>query len=770
MASKKVGTKAKAGDLTVAKSLAEFQRAYRSKSKLIERQKEDFLYALGDQWSADDKAKLETAKIKPVTDNRIAPNLYLLTGLERQNRADFQAFPVGEEDGTKAEIASALFKDAIVKSGFGYKSSEQFKDGITCGESHLELYLDYTESILNAKPVWQKCDGNTIFPDPLCREYDFADARYVYKLRLDIAAEDLINLYPEMQKKIEEAQSGKLEMSTLLGGTTHLQKRDYATRSNGRTDSVDPDDGTLKDKSFDLIERYYKKWVPKFFVGDKKTGEIKEAESKEKATAFIDEYTAGIQRDQQAYEDAVHQRVVAAHAQMNASLQPTSLAPALAAPSGPAAAAPAGEESGEQFGQPTAADEQTEPGEGAPAPQPEPARAPQPIPLTPDVHAQIRDGLEQNKQLPPAPPPQDPERFIVIKRQVPEIWCFAQVPGIDEPLCDEPAWFYPNWKQYPFIPYYARFSTAPLHGDERHLLVQGIVHGVKGVQEKHNKAEMLMLRHLNGATNSGWLAEEDSWVNPAEVKMFGTQPGVNLEYKQGREKPERIVPGQLSQGHAEISAASAEAIIAQLGINADLLAVQQSGTDSGRAIALRQKQGLLMVQELFDNLTRTRIIAGRLLLSQLGELYDTESASKVLGEAYLKKTFPPLMLQDPANPQNPPKAMPDPETGAPMEYDKQMAELAIAEVLKGTLGDYDVTVGESVSSETQKMAAAGEMKEIAQTYPGLVPPDMLVRYSQLPESAKAELVSSMEQAQAAAAQAAAAGGGAPPHRHPPVKR
>ena len=122
--------------LTVSRVDGDFQVSYQAKSKLVKREKDDFLYALGEQWSEEDLATLDKAKIKPATDNQIAPNLYLLTGLERQNRTDFKAFPEGEEDGLRAEIASYLFKKSIDVSDYANKSSEQFKDGITCGECH----------------------------------------------------------------------------------------------------------------------------------------------------------------------------------------------------------------------------------------------------------------------------------------------------------------------------------------------------------------------------------------------------------------------------------------------------------------------------------------------------------------------------------------------------------------------------------------------------------------------------------------------------------
>ena len=671
--------------LTTKQAMQDFKEAYACKQKLIDRQHEDFLWALGEQWEEKDKQALKKLGIKPIVDNRIQPNLFLLTGLERQNRTDFKAFPDGEEDGLKAEIASILFKDAAKKSNYLAKSSEQFKDGITCGESHLEFYLDYTDDLLNGKLCWKKCDGNMLFADPNCREYDLDDAKYVYKLTPEVELADMINLYPKMKKKLEASKGGKLDFDVLMSsGQPKAQEKGYKDSETGLGE------GEQRKTGFDLLERYYKKWVEKVYIGDLQTGEVKEMPGKDEANQFIAEYKQGIEADRQAYQQAL-QVHVAPFLQQAAMMNPE----IMNVP--PQEVLPLMEESG--------------------------------------------------IQSPPPPPEQDLERFRVILKQVPEIWCMAMTPSIEDPLADERAWFFPKWKKYPFAAYYARFSTAPLQGDERHLLVQGVVHGVKGAQEKHNKAEMLMIRHLNTATNSGWLSEEDSWVDAQKVKQFGSSPGVDLQYKRNRQKPERITPVPLSRGHELISETSAEAIKLQLGINADLLAATEGGTDSGRAIALRQKQGLLMVQELFDNHSRTKKRAGQMMLSQMGEMYDTETTMKVLGEAFMVKNFPPPMLLNPETAEMEPMLGPD---GQPMKYDKAMAETFIAEVLSGKLEEYDVSVGESVASDTQRLAAALEIKELATAVPGLVPPQVLVKFSEIPEEAKAEILRAYEQAQVAA--------------------
>ncbi len=665
--------------LTPERSMADFVKAYKAKKKLIERQKEDFLFRLGSQWSASKLQKLKEAGIEPVTDNRIAPNINLLTGLERQNRSDFKAFPEGEEDSLKAEIATHLFKDSIKKSDFGFKASEAFEDGAICGESNLELYLDNTDSLINADPCWKKINGSQIFPGPF-KEYDYSDAPYIYKLSLELSKDELIGLFPEMEKEINKSEGGegsRVDFKTLTGSDeVHTQKRDYSKTGDSGSELES------EDESFDLLERYYKKFVMKFYLGDRQTGEIKEAKDQGEAEDFVSGYQSNIQQaqDQFAFEQQ----------QFIDSQQPVI----------------------DQNGN---------------------ASMPPPV------------------QQPIEPPQQDPERFIVIKRSVPEIWYFAHSPGIKKPLADEKAWFYPKWKQYPIIPYFSNFSTAPIEGDDRHLLIQGIVHGVKGAQEKHNSMETLEIMYLNSSANGGWLTEADSWVDPTKVERFGSMPGVNLEYKKGSQKPERIFPMQRSQGHSDISEKSAESIKAQLGINADLLAAQEGGTDSGRAIALRQRQGLLMIQKLFDNLSRTKQIAGRFLLTQLGEIYDTETSKKVLGDAFLINNFPPLMLIDPTgavDEMGMPKRTPmlDPETQQPMKYDKEMADLVIADVLSGDLGNYDVTVGESVASETTRMAQYNEMKELAQLAPMAFSPQMIIENSDLPSHMKNQAIKNLAQA------------------------
>jgi hypothetical protein len=657
--------------LTCEKSLADFESAYRAKAALIKRQKEDFLFRLGKQWDDEVVKEYEGKKIKVVTDNRIAANVRLLAGMERQNRADWKAYPEGEEDSLKAAVASALLKDTIKKSDFGYKSSDCFEDGITCGESNLELYLDYTYNLLNGKPCWKKIDGNQVFPEPGWKEYDYADARYVYKFSLGLSCDDLIALFPDKKSQIEAAEGGELDFESLQGGEDkHVQPRDYTKKGN------DSKGEKNREPKYDLLERYYKKYVDQTFIADRETGEVKEAEDDEKANQFISDYVNGVQAEQQNFQTAVQ-----------------------------------------------------------------------------DYQGQmLAGGLPEGTPPPQEPIAKDVARFFTFTRPVPEIWCFAHVPGMKKPLVDERAWFYPKWKSWPIIPYLADFSTAPIDGDDAHLKVQGLVCGVKSSQELHNKAETIKLLHMQSSTNGGWLTPKGAWVNEDKVQNFGSMPGVNLEYDPIKGKPERIFPMPAQAAWQNESEYRVESIKAQLGINSDLLAAQEGGTDSGRAIALRQKQGVIMVQKYFDNYSRTKQISGRLALSQLGEIYDVESSKKVLGDAFLIKNFPPMTVpvdDGMGNLVEKPIAGPD---GQPMKYDTELADAVIKEVLEGNLDQYDVSIGEVVASETLLMAQNVEIKELAQMMPQAFTPDMLIETSNLPASIKGRAIQNAQRAQMAMAQ------------------
>lgn len=347
--------------------------------------------------------------------------------------------------------------------------------------------------------------------------------------------------------------------------------------------------------------------------------------------------------------------------------------------------------------------------------------------------------------------PEDQKTAKTVKRLIPEIWMCSTVGQAKELLYEGPAWSHPAWKSYPLLAFWCYRTTIPLKKAINHLRIQGVTRGIKDLNFELNKRRTQELLHLNSSANSGWLSQKGAWVDKDRVKKFGASPGATLEYKVGYDKPERVFPMPLSQGHAQLSEQASNDIKTASGINSDLLS-QEGGQDSGRAIYLRQKQGLVQIQLIFDHLNRTKNIIAKFHLSQMGEMYDVEEAMRVLGEAFIQQNFSePVIVPDPVTGVQLPQM--DPMTGqVMMQVNEQLAMQTINEVLTDTsLNKYDVEVGQAISSETIKYANYLMLTEMAQN--GIpIPPEVIIDESTLPEAQKQKIKEAFMRQQQAQAQ------------------
>lgn len=646
----KTDASSKDGSITPERVIRDLKRARVAKRDWLKAAEEDFEFAVGKQWKDEDKKILEDAGIPALTINKIQPNLFLISGFQRQNRSDWIAYPEGDEDNLEAEIVTHLLKNSVKTCDGEYIVSEQFEDGVICGEGWVEPYIEYNDDLINGDLVLNKDNPLMIFPDPDGTKYDLTDCEFVVKVSPKLSKDQVKTLFPDKEDVIDGIQDGSLEFAVGDSGDTR-QTIDYPmTGYNGDTSDFSADE-----KGYDLIEYYYKKYVPKYIIADKSIGQLKEAKNKQEA----DDYVA--QANQQA--------LVNAQAQAG------------------------------QTGQP----------------------------------------LDTTQPLVVAK---------VLKRIIPEIWVYALIgkTTIDEYISP----FYPKWKSYPFFPFYAHRVTTPLT-KAREYMTQGIVRSLKDPQRELNKRRSQELRILNSTANSGWLVEENTWKDKNTVEKYGSTPGVTLEYKTGKPKPEKIMPTPLSQGHAQLAMENTQDMKEISGINADLLAMQDKGSDaSGRAIHLRQQQGIIMLQRILDNFSRTQKMIGKFILSQLSELYTVETAMKVMGDAWIKENFSvPVMSPVPSPVDGKPVPQMGPDGQMAMQVDMKSAMNVFQMVLNGVdEGKYNVEIDETNNSPTVKMANYSMLLDMASK--GVpVPPDVLVDESQLGEASKSKIKKAIATAQSA---------------------
>ena len=181
-----------------------------------------------------------------------------------------------------------------------------------------------------------------------------------------------------------------------------------------------------------------------------------------------------------------------------------------------------------------------------------------------------------------------------------------------------------NVNKIPIVPYFA-------YWDEEEC--QGVITDLKDPQREINKRNSQFLHILNTLAHAGWLSEEGAQVDPAKYEKFGSTPGVNLQYVKGTTKPERIEPAGVSQGHILAEKIGEDKIRKISGVNPDLLGEMATRGEPGIVLQLRQRQGNIVIEQLYDNWRNTRILIGELLLDmiQKAQTYSEEEIKNIVG-------------------------------------------------------------------------------------------------------------------------------------------
>ncbi len=230
---------------------------------------------------------------------------------------------------------------------------------------------------------------------------------------------------------------------------------------------------------------------------------------------------------------------------------------------------------------------------------------------------------------------------------------------------------------FPIIPFFSEFTPASDRVEDRYM---GVVRSLKDPQKEMNKRRSQMLNIMNNMAHSGWLTDKDAFVDKSAVKRHGSTPGVIIEKMMGK-NVEQLKPTPISRFFLDIEAISERNIKVISNINSDLMG-QYEKTTPGIAMKLRQQQGLMSSQDIFDNLRITRKMLGKALVHAIHTaMPEEEIVKRVSG----KKEFD----------------------------DRDVEELLAALVQRGPF-ELDVAVSESAHSPTQRMQHLITLVELRQ--------------------------------------------------------
>lgn len=319
-----------------------------------------------------------------------------------------------------------------------------------------------------------------------------------------------------------------------------------------------------------------------------------------------------------------------------------------------------------------------------------------------------------------------------IERVIPKLCLTTFVGNIVLQEVENP--FGPAIRDFPFV----RYCDEHLYVHKN--IIRGEIDDLIDPQQELNKRRSQALHHLNSSANSGFITEEDAL--PAgelrKLETMGSKPGiVVIAYPGKKDRIEKIKPNELSQGHIQLEQLSEDDLKKISGVNSDLLGYTPEKAESGVAMELRRKHGLMTTEQLFDNFEYSQRLLGQKLVDfvRKTDVFSDEE----LGAIAEERNFKPV----------------DKATGQPIDI------MALAKSRK--VGKYGIVMSTRDSSPTARMFAFQTMMEAMKQ--GLqIPQDMVVEASDWPF--KDELVERIKAAQQAQPAPGVIPGGQPPAMPP----
>lgn len=517
--------------------------AYQKQRSFNEEAKEDVNFALGEQWTDEEREKLQEERRPCLTFNKIRPIVNLIVGHMRQNDARLQVVAEGGEDKKFSNTLDKIIDFISKQSNMEWNLLYQFAAGCRAGRSWIEFYLDHDND-----PIFGELKANNlgpfvVYPDPNSETYDLVDAEYLFKVK-KLAKATLIQLFPEKEAEINEIEQDPfayfLEPTMGKEGDKDNYGLDPKTPGSPSYDIGAPDEAQGENKRITTIEYWHKKRVERWFLYDTETGSQEEFESEEEANSRKNEITKLRENKQEK-------------AALKALLTNT------------------------------------------------------------------------------LPEPAPKYECIIKKRTVKQMQVSIMAGGMI--LSDGISPFEPHYSGFPFFQFIYEFNPE---AEESKLKIQGIVRPIKDPQREVNKARSQFLHILNTSANSGWIGDEDSLTadQKVELKNLGSSPGITIWKKKGSQL-ERIHPVEPSLATQVREKSAGDDFKTVSGINSDLLSVDANASPSGRAIALRIRQAVTILEPVFLNFRFTKRLIGEFILAVMPILMDTAKMKKIVGLSFL---------------------------------------------------------------------------------------------------------------------------------------
>ena len=278
------------------------------------------------------------------------------------------------------------------------------------------------------------------------------------------------------------------------------------------------------------------------------------------------------------------------------------------------------------------------------------------------------------------------ERYKVAEVVIPVLNCTTTMGDLELEHVPRP---YGEMSLFPLM----RFTPYWINGD-----MFGVEDNLFSPQQEKNKRRSQSLHLVNTSANSGFFNKKEDGADKDELEMFGSKPGVVIEY--GTKKPDKIEPTPLSDAHVKLEMLASNDIkeISSIGDNLRGLANKQ---ESGILDRQRQTQGLIGTEVIFDNYKLTHQIYSETMaeLIRTGRTFSTQEVLSIAGDEKIDANIDQIM--------------------------------EALESIK--VGKYGCKVDKSPNNPTIRQANADLLVNLAQIFPEVIPPQIIVEQSDIPQ-------------------------------------
>jgi len=254
---------------------------------------------------------------------------------------------------------------------------------------------------------------------------------------------------------------------------------------------------------------------------------------------------------------------------------------------------------------------------------------------------------------------------------------------------------------FPLIPFCA-------YKDENNNRWFGAITALKDPQRALNTMKR-QLQHLLQTSPKGILIhEEDALANEEEYDQYSSSPNFRLVLRTGMfDKAKFTDQPQISPVYQYLIGDYSESMKHISGAEDPLLGIQTSSREPGITARMRMESSIAVLFILFNNFRKSRILAGKQLLSLIQQYVTLPRVIRIEGPEGAKL----VRINTQLNPQSP-----------------NFNDI--------TVGKYDLVVDEAAENVTMRREIANMLLEYARNAPEAVPPEVVMEYLDLPLSVK----------------------------------